>query len=246
MGEAVTDLNGKTAVVTGASQGIGRSIASALHGAGARLALIGRSRSRLEASFSNLLQDETNSPLLLEADLLSPVSLRDAANEIMATLPSVDILVNCGGAYLRNRWDEADPGTFNDLLTTNVIGPYSLTRLLLPKLAQARGDVVFVNSSITRSQGDGAAHYKATQHALQAVSDSLRTEFNPKGIRVLSVYPGRTATPRQERIYASEGRDYRPDSLLQSSEIADTVLFCLNLPETAEITDIYIRPRFKS
>jgi NADP-dependent 3-hydroxy acid dehydrogenase YdfG len=178
--------------------------------------------------------------------LRDPASLDAATNEISTATPAVDILINCGGAYLRGPWEDTDPDKFNDLLTTNVIGPFELTRLLLPRLEAARGDIVFVNSSITRSRGNKASHYKATQHALQSLSDSLRVEVNDIGIRVLSIYPGRTATPLQEFIYADEHRDYLPDALLQPSEIADSVLFCLSLPETAEVTDLYIRPRKKS
>ena len=242
----MTNLAGKSAVVTGASQGIGQSIAAALHAAGVRLALLGRSRERLESSVKNSASTTVPPPLLVEADLLDPMSLTAAANQILAALSTVDILVHCGGAYSRGHWEDADPDTFSNLMSANVIGPYTLTSLFLPQLIEARGDVVFVNSSVTRSQGSGASQYKATQHALQAISNTLRDEFNEKGIRVLSIYPGRTATPRQEYIHADEHRDYLPSALLQPSEVADSVLFCLSLPETAEVTDLHIRPRFKS
>ena len=241
------DIAGKSAVITGASQGIGQSIARALYDAGVSVVLLGRSRERLAAAVRDLpASNAVPPPRLVEADLLDPGSLAAAAEAIVADLPTIDILVNCGGAYLRGQWQEQEPDTFNNLLATNVVGPYTLTRLLLPQLAEARGDVVFVNSSITRSQGRSASHYKATQHSLLAMADSLRAEFNEKGIRVLSIFPGRTATPRQKDIFANEEREYLPEYLLQPSEIADAVLFCLSLPETAEVTDLYIRPRIKA
>lgn len=240
-------LSGKSAVVTGASQGIGQAIAAALYASGVQLVLIGRDRQRLESSVAALPEptELCAPPLLVQADLLDTTSLNAASEQILSTLSTVDILVNCGGAYERGRWEDIDPTTFSELTMANVIGPVTLTRSLLPKLVESRGDVVFVNSSITRSPGPGAGVFKSTQHALQAMTDSLRAEFNEQGIRVLSIYPGRTATPRQEGIFADEGARYVPERLLQSSDVAGAVLFCLSLPQNAEVTDLYIRPRIK-
>ena len=89
-------------------------------------------------------------------------------------------------------------------------------------------------------------HYSATKHAFKALADSLRAEVNPDGIRVLSIYPGRTATPRMETLFAQEGRAYRPELLLQPEDIASIVLSTVMLPWTAEVTDIRIRPMAKS
>ena len=236
---------GKTAVITGASQGIGRAIANALHGAGASLVLIGRNAKRLQTAADGFAGG-TPSPQLVEADLLDSVRLTEVANQISSSSPTVDILINCGGSYLRGPWDEASAQSLNELLQTNVTGPYTLTQLLLPRLVEVRGDIVFINSTITRSPGLMTGQFKASQHALQAVADSLRAEVGEQGVRVMSIYPGRTATPRQASIFADEGREYRPETLLQPKDVADSVLSCLSLPETAEVTDLYIRPRFKS
>jgi NADP-dependent 3-hydroxy acid dehydrogenase YdfG len=88
--------------------------------------------------------------------------------------------------------------------------------------------------------------YAATQHGLKAIADSLREEVNPYGIRVLSIYPGRTATPLQKRLHEAEGKLYRPEALLQPSDIASVVIHSLALPKTAEVTDIHIRPMIKT
>ena len=239
-------LAGKTAVVTGASQGIGQAITTALHNAGASLVLVGRNRERLEASISELPRGNAHTPLLVEADLLDSERLTIVADQISSSYPTVDILINCGGTYLRGPWDEATTESLNELLRTNITGPYTLTRLLLPPLVESRGDIVFINSTVTKSSGLMTGQFKASQQGLQAIADSLRAEFNQLGVRVTSIYPGRTATPRQENIYADEGREYHPESLLQPTDVANSVMSCLSLPETAEVTDLYIRPRFKS
>lgn len=238
-------LDGKTAVITGASQGIGQAIAAVLFGAGVNLVLIGRDTRRLQEASSRLQHISTPSPQFIEADLNNIASLREAVTKINGSSSVIDILINCAGSYFRRSWDEATPEVFDGLIRTNLIGPYALTRLLLPRLVEARGDIVFINSSITRSSDSAAGHYRASKMALEAISDSLRAEFGENGIRVLSIYPGRTATPLQEQIFANEGRHYSPESLLQPADVANTILCCLSLPDTAEVTDLYIRPRQK-
>jgi NADP-dependent 3-hydroxy acid dehydrogenase YdfG len=88
--------------------------------------------------------------------------------------------------------------------------------------------------------------YAATKHALRAVADSLRAEVNPAGVRVLSVFLGRTATPMQATVHQMEGRAYRPELLIQPQDVATLVLNTLSLPRTAEVTDIHLRPMIKS
>jgi len=88
--------------------------------------------------------------------------------------------------------------------------------------------------------------YAATKHALKAMADSLRDEVNPAGVRVLSVFAGRTATPMQQTIYRLEKKAYDAQLLLQPEDIASVVIHTLTLPRTAEVTDIHIRPLVKS
>jgi NAD(P)-dependent dehydrogenase (short-subunit alcohol dehydrogenase family) len=129
----------------------------------------------------------------------------------------------------------------------NVRAPYLLTQRLLPLLAAARGQIVFINSSIgLAAKRPELGQYAATKHALRAIADSLREELNPKGIRLLSVYLGRTATPMQEAACREEGKVYRPETLLQAEDVASLIVQTLMLPSTAEVTDISMRPMYKS
>ena len=127
----------------------------------------------------------------------------------------------------------------------NVRAPYLLTRALLPSLRATQGEVVFINSSAGLTARAGIAQYAATKHALKAIADSLREEVNPEGVRVLSVYPGRTATPLQARVHAEEGKAYLPERLVQPDDVASVVLNALTLPRSAEVTDVVVRPRLK-
>jgi NADP-dependent 3-hydroxy acid dehydrogenase YdfG len=121
-----------------------------------------------------------------------------------------------------------------------------LTQRLLPLLATSCGQVVFINSSAgLMAKRPAVGQYAATKHALKAIADSLREEVNPKGIRVLTVYLGRTATPMQEALYRQEGKIYHPEVLMQPEDVASVVVHSLMLPRTAEVTDISIRPMSK-
>jgi NAD(P)-dependent dehydrogenase (short-subunit alcohol dehydrogenase family) len=128
---------------------------------------------------------------------------------------------------------------------TNVHAPYLLTQALLPLLRRQQGQVVFINSSVGLIARGQVGPYAATKHALKAIADSFREEVNAEGLRVLSVYLGRTASPMQAKIHAMEGKAYHPEYLLQPSDVAAVVLNALCLPRTAEVTDISIRPMRK-
>ena len=119
--------------------------------------------------------------------------------------------------------------------------PFLLTQALLPDLLARRGQVVFVNSSAGLAARAGVAQYAATKHALKALADSLREEVHGHGVRVISIYPGRTATPMQEEVCRMEGVAYDPGACLQPADVATMVLSAMTLPDGAEVKDISIR-----
>jgi len=142
--------------------------------------------------------------------------------------------------------DSADVADLDLQYRTNVRGPYVLTQALLESLRASRGQIVFVNSTVGLEARAGVGQYAATQHAIRAIADALRAEVNVDGVRVLSVYLGRTATARQARIFELEGRRYAPELLIQPDDVAAMVLATLQLPRTAEVTEIRMRPLVKS
>ncbi|OLE73771.1 MAG: hypothetical protein AUI36_00155 [Cyanobacteria bacterium 13_1_40CM_2_61_4] len=140
---------------------------------------------------------------------------------------------------------EASGEDFDRHYRTNLLGPYLLTQALLATLRERQGQIVFINSSVGLTARGPVSQYAATKHGLKAIADSLREEVNRDGVRVLSVYPGRTASPTQEALHELEGRAYRPELLLQPEDVAFMILSALCLPRTAEVTDIQIRPMAK-
>jgi NADP-dependent 3-hydroxy acid dehydrogenase YdfG len=157
----------------------------------------------------------------------------------------LDILVHSAGSITLGQTETAPVADFDEQYRTNVRAPYMLTQTLLPLLRPRQGQVVFLNSSVGLNARAGVGQYAATKHALKAIADSLREEVNAAGVRVLSVFLGRTASPMQEAIHAAEGKAYYPERLLQPQDVAAVVLNALSLPRTAEVTDISIRPLMK-
>jgi NAD(P)-dependent dehydrogenase (short-subunit alcohol dehydrogenase family) len=154
----------------------------------------------------------------------------------------IDDVIFCHGNYVRAPLEDAAVEDLDRLYAANVRGPFVLTKLLLPLLRRSRGQIVFINSTLGLKGSEYAGQYAAMQHALKGMADTLRNEVNASGIRVASVFCGRTATPLQRRIFAMEGRAYSPEFLSQPEDIAQAVSAALKLGPHSEITDIRIRP----
>jgi len=232
----------KFAVVTGASQGIGAAIAGALLGEEFDVFLVGRSAEKLRQSLQGNDADASRT-ILVEGDIGEQSDVARIIEQVCAQCPQLHVLVNCAGAYDSGPWEAMSEARFSELFNVNVRGVSALTRGLLPKLIAAQGDIVFMNSSVVESPGRNAGQYAVTKHALRGLANSLRSEVNEDGVRVLSVYPGRTATPMQESIFREAGEAYAGPELLQPSDIAAMVLAAIRLPGTAEVTDLHIRPK---
>ena len=127
----------------------------------------------------------------------------------------------------------------------NVFAPFELTRALLPLLCKGGADVVFLNSSAVQSPHAELAAYGASKHALRGLADALRAELNPHGVRLLTIYPGRTATPMQAEVFRMEKRAYQPEKLLQPKAIADLIACAVTLTRSAEVSEIFVRPMQK-
>jgi NADP-dependent 3-hydroxy acid dehydrogenase YdfG len=233
------------AVVTGASGGIGRAIAIQLANCGARLCAIGRNPERLAATVASTTP--SLKAIAYPADLTVDANIQRLPTWLHKEFGQVDILVLSAGLAKHDRMESASIEDLDQQYSTNLRSPYLVTQSLLPMLKAARGQIVFVNSSLgLAARRSEVGQYAATQHALRAIADSLREEVNPDGVRVLTVHTGRTATPLQRRLHESEQKIYRPELLLQPEDVASVVLHALALPRTAEVTDINIRPMNKT
>ena len=236
-------LEGRTCVVTGASSGIGRAIAVALAGAGATVYAVARRRHELEATAR-----QTNGAgrfEVYEADLVVDAQIGPLADALRTGDGGVDVLVHSAGTISLGELETASVDDLDRQYAANIRAPYVLTQALLPALRASEGQIVFINSTAGLAARANVAQYAATKHALKALADSVRDEVNAQGIRVTSVYPGRTATPLQAEVYATEGKPYSPERLMQPEDVASVVLNALVLPRGAELTDVMVRPMLK-
>ena len=234
---------GHFVVVTGGGGGIGRAMCRAFAREGAAVWAVGRNAERLKETVS----DCGGRGRAYVADLTDDAQVDTLGKDAAQDFGRVDILVHAAGTMLHGPVSDSPVEGLDAQFRSNVRVPYRVTQRLLPLLRARAGQIVFVNSSIVfGSLRNNAGQYAATQHASKALAEALRQEVNADGIRVLCIYPGRTATSLQQRLYAKTATRYRPELLLQPEEIATMVVAALSLPRTAEVTDINIRPMLKS
>lgn len=261
MNGAAAPFRGKVAIVTGASAGIGAGIAAALAEAGAEVHAVARNGGEgayhwhsvdlgVPAAIADFLDGfapERLDILVHAAGLLTPDSfMADSftADSFMADGFTADSSM-AGGSTADGEQGGGGLADLDRQLQVNLRAPWQLSRGLLPRLIAAKGWIVVLNSSIWGNARAGLAGYAASKYALRAMTDALRAEVNDHGLRVLSVYPGRSASRMQADASAAAGKPYHPERLLQPAEIATSILSAMSLPETAEITDLHIRPALK-
>lgn len=222
-----------THLVTGAGSGIGRVVAERLLERGDEVWLLARSTER-----AHDLREELPGAIVLVADLAFPESV-----ESLELPESLDSVVHSAGIVELGALSELSIDDWASQLRVNLVAPAALTRVALPALRAARGTVVFVNSGAGLAAHPGWSAYAASKFGLRALADSLRAEEHETGVRVTSVFPGRTATPMQAKVHAQEGKEYDADDWIEPETVADAILRVLDLGDDATQTDITIRPR---
>lgn len=218
-------------LITGVSRGIGRTLSERLLVAGHRVYGLVRPGSGAERG---------GLAGVLEADLSQPSSLAAAVGPWLAGLDSLDGVVHCAGIVRPGTLPESAPDDFAAQFSVNVIAVAELTRLLLPALRAAAGTVVLVNSGSGLNARTPMTSYGASKFALRAYADGLRQE--EPGVRVCTIYPGRTATSMQRAVRAAESGEYRESDYLQPSTVAGAIELMLSLPADGVITDLTLRP----
>ena len=227
-------------IITGAGSGIGRAVAVQLAAHGADVSLLGRDRSKLEATAAMLQPGQHD---LWPVDLHDNAQLEAFASAYIGARKTLHGLVHSAGEFINARIAEGQRADAARLMAINALAPMQLCASLLPLLRASKGDVVFINSSAVRSAAAGIAPYAMSKAALRSLADTLRSEENAAGVRVLSVFPGRTATPMVDAVAKADGSRVRSERLLQPADVAEIVLAALSLPATAEVTELHVRPR---
>jgi 3-oxoacyl-[acyl-carrier protein] reductase len=228
-----------TALVTGASQGIGRATALALGREGYRVGVCARTAAKVEG-----LRDELRSAgieaVAAVADVTEPEDVRRAVGLVVAELGEIDVLVNNAGVLIARPLEELTLDDWDRTMATNLRSLFLLTGAVLPGMrSRRRGAIVNVASLAGRNGFAGGTAYAASKHAVLGFSRSLMLEVRSANIRVITVCPGSVDTGmlRDQPMLKSD-----PSRILQPEEVADTIVHALRLPERAMVSELDIRP----
>ena len=224
-------LEGRTVVLTGASRGIGRSLAGCLAAEGARLGICGRDKAALSE-----LEGELGRPVVTAAfDLCFEAPALDFLAKVRAELGGIDVLINNAGFNPRKaRLVEVATEVFDSILAVNLRAHFMVMRECARDMKEkGGGHVINILSTVCHSDMETMGAYTAAKEGLRALTNVFRKEAREDGIRVTAVYPGGTDT------------DFRPNprpDYMKPSSVADAVLTALTLPEDLVVHELTFRP----
>jgi NADP-dependent 3-hydroxy acid dehydrogenase YdfG len=233
----------KTALVTGAGSGIGRSITAALANLGMRVAMMGRDREKLERARAGL-EHGRDSAFVAPCDIADRFAVMAVVNQILAALDSIDVLVCNAGTNVKNRSLESlEPGDWDRMIATNLTGSFNLVHAILPSMRQRQNGLVIQICSISglRASTLGGAGYSASKFGQAALGICLGREEGPRGIRSSVIYPGEVDTPILDARPVPVGADRRA-LILQPEDVAAAVRFLVELHPRAHVPELVIKP----
>jgi len=235
-------LTGKTAVVTGASSGIGEATARLLAQQGCNVALAARREDRLK----DLAAQLGEGALAVPTDVTDPAACEALVSRAVERFGSVDVLVANAGLGLYGSIPDGDPEDWRRMFEVNVLGVLYATRAAVRHmLDRGSGDVVLVSSLAGRRvpRADGTV-YAATKHALTAVAEGLRMDVSGKGVRVINVEPGLVRTEFPESSFGSADQYYaeKEYSPIEAEDVAAAILYAVEQPPRVSVNEILVRP----
>jgi len=230
-------LSGRTAVVTGASRGIGAGIAKALGEQGARVVLVARNEAKLKERASEIKES-----IPIVADLSEPESVERAAMRIVSELKGApNILVNNAGMFRVTVAEETSAETFVDVIDTNLVAPFLLVRAFLGDMKKrGSGHIITLGSIADRSIYSGNVAYSAAKFGLRAVHEVLRTELRGSGVRTSLISPAATNTEMWNGITVTDpvNRPHSTRPMLEPDDVVRAVMFALTQPDDVNIDEL--------
>ena len=232
-----TRLNGRTAVVTGASRGIGAAIASTLASEGVRVVMIARNHAKLEE-----VAKRSKGSVPLACDVSDPKSVEKAAKQIEKELGGApDILVNNAGIFGVSIVEETKTEFFVDTISTNLVGPFLFIRAFLSGMKKRKsGHIVTIGSIADRTIFTGNAAYSAAKFGLRAVHEVLRAELRGSGVRASLISPASTDTEIWNSVTVTDpaGKPHSARPMLSPDDVVVAVMFALTQPERVNVDEL--------
>lgn len=227
----------RTAVITGATKGIGRAIAEALWAEGFSLAVCARSHDDL-AAMAEVFKSTEKDFLWRSTDVGDRDALAAFSAMVANRWQSVDVLVNNAGLFVPGSILTAEEGALEESLQSHVLGAWHLTRMLFPALQQSVRAHIFNMCSISSLIAHpSSGSYTVAKFALLGLTRALRDELRDQNISVTAIIPGATWSD------SWKGADYPDDRLMQPADIAQAVLAALRMGPSAVLEEIIIRPQ---
>lgn len=228
-----------TALVTGATEGIGRATALALGRAGYRVGICSRTTEKVEATLAELRAQGVTAAGAA-ADVADPDQVRHLVDQVRGTLGEIDVLVNNAGVLIARPIEVLTLEDWDVTMATNLRSLYLTTRLVLPGMRTRRqGTIVNVASLAGRNGFVGGSAYSASKHAVLGFSRSLMLEVRKDNVRVIAICPGSVATGML-RDQAMLKPDH--ERILRPEDVAASILHVLTLPTGALVSELDIRP----
>ena len=233
----MSGLSGRTAVVTGASRGIGAGIAEALGAAGVRVALVARTEAKLRERAARIRDS-----IAIRCDVTDPKSVEAATRRIEKELgDSPDILVNNAGIFSVAVAEETTAEAFLEIVNTNLVGPFLFVRAFLGGMKKRQtGHIVTIGSVADRTIYSGNAAYSAAKFGLRAVHEVLRTELRGTGVRTTLISPAATNTEIWNTVTVTDpvSRPHSKRPMLKPQDVVDAVLFSLARPQRVNVDEL--------
>jgi len=233
----VPSLGGKTAVVTGASRGIGAGIAEALGSQGVRVALVARNEAKLKERAARI-----KASIPVACDIADPKSVEQATRRIASELNGApDILVNNAGIFSVATVEETTAETFIETINTNLVGPFLFVRAFLEGMKQRKGGhIVTIGSISDRTIYTGNAAYSAAKFGLRAVHEVLRAELRGTGVRTSLISPAATDTEMWNSVTVTDpvANPHSKRPMLDPDDVVRAVMFALTQPERVNVDEL--------
>lgn len=237
----ISDHARRTAVITGASSGIGAATARALHGAGYRVALLARRADRIDSLADELGDGAT----AIIADVTDRDSLVAAAQRVKDELGGTDVLVNNAGVMLLGPFSPERREDYRTMVEANLLGAITTTEVFLDQLRDGGGDLVNISSVAGRIARPTNGVYAATKWGINGWSESLRQELLPD-VRVTLIEPGVVDTALPSHITDNATRETVQKmydvARVTPGEIAEVIAFILSRPRHLAINEVLLRP----